>query len=244
MFCARCVVRLFHAENYRARRKWRSTLLSLLQHEGVTVRLPAGDAGHNITAVRQVTMSSNEYTQPYADLLRVFVSAHAVTEPAEAHGVLAGSLCATGSYSLEDWLAEVFPEIELDATTGAALRELFEQTRGALLGHDMQFVLLMPDDEQPIEQRTAALCQWCNGFLYGLAGQGAADPERLPGDAGEVVRDIGEITRADVDAADPAEVNESALSELEEFVRVGVQLVYEELSARRQPSRPVSNSIH
>ena len=183
-------------------------------------------------------MSDNEPNHDYPSLLRLFAAAHALTEPAEAHGALAGALCAAASYGLEDWLAEVLPEGEVEPGAGSALQDLFEQTRQALFGHDMQLALLIPGDEQSLEERTAALCQWCNGFLYGLAGHGAADPEDLPGEAGEAVRDIGEITRAAVDGA------EAAFSELVEFVRIGVQLVYEELDARRRPSRPVSTALH
>ena len=52
----------------------------------------------------------------------------------------------------------------------------------------------------PIEERTQALTAWCTGFLYGLGTSGAADPQRLPGELGEIVRDLTEITRAGVDA--------------------------------------------
>ena len=98
----------------------------------------------------------------------------------------------------------------------------------------MEFDLLIPDDDRPIEERTQALTAWCSGFLYGLGSNGAADPQRLPGDLGEIVRDLTEITRADVDASDSVEANESALAELVEFVRVGVQLVFDELEPLRE----------
>ena len=103
----------------------------------------------------------------------------------------------------------------------------------------MDFDLLIPEDDAPIEERTRALSLWCNGFLYGLGTTGAADPARLSPDAGEVVRDLTEITRAGVDAADGVEENEAALAELVEFVRVGVQLVFEE-AGRQRSSAPVA----
>jgi uncharacterized protein len=189
-------------------------------------------------------MTDSHDNQDYDELQRLFGVARALTEPAEAHGTLAGALCATRSYSVEEWLAEVLPEGQVDEQAGAALQALFRRTRAELAGHDMQLALLIPGDDATLEQRTAALCQWCNGFLYGLAGHGAADPESLPGDAGEIVRDLGEITRAGVDAQDSSEANESAYSELVEFVRVGVQLIFEELGARRGPARPVSTALH
>jgi hypothetical protein len=62
---------------------------------------------------------------------------------------------------------------------------------------------------------------------------------RLPGEVGEIVRDLSEITRVGVDTDQNSEQNESAYAELVEFVRVGVQLVFEELSPLRdQPSSP------
>ena len=46
----------------------------------------------------------------YAQLQRLMSECRAVTEPAEAHGSLAGALCATDGYGVEDWLAEILPE--------------------------------------------------------------------------------------------------------------------------------------
>jgi uncharacterized protein YgfB (UPF0149 family) len=99
----------------------------------------------------------------------------------------------------------------------------------------MQFELLIPDDTDTLEERTRALGLWCNGFLYGLGCNGAGDPRQLPADAAEIVRDLGEISQAGVDAQDSDEANETAFAELLEFVRVGVQLVFEELGQQRTP---------
>ena len=163
----------------------------------------------------------------------------AVTEPAEAHGSLAGALCATDAYGVDDWLAEILPEgMVPEESAASSLRELYENTRAALTGTQMQFDLLMPDDDEPIQLRAEALTLWCNGFVYGLGSGGAPDPERLPGDAGEIVRDLTQIMRAGVDEREGIEANESALAELVEFVRVGVQVVFEELGALRQPRVP------
>ncbi len=65
----------------------------------------------------------------------------------------------------------------------------------------MEFDLLLPEDEEPIDARTAALAQWCQGFLYGLGTSVIQDASGLPGDIGEIVRDLTEITRVAVDDA-------------------------------------------
>jgi hypothetical protein len=170
----------------------------------------------------------------YSQIQRTLTASHALADAAEAHGTLAGALCALVPYRLEDWLAEILPEGVTGSCADPALQTLYDATVASLSGRLMEFDLLIPAEDTPIEERTQALTAWCSGFLYGLGSNGAADPQRLPGDLGEVVRDLTEITHADVDASDSVEANESALAELVEFVRVGVQLVFDELEPLRE----------
>jgi uncharacterized protein YgfB (UPF0149 family) len=156
---------------------------------------------------------------------------------------LAGALCALVPYRMEDWLAEILPEDSLSTAADPVLQTLYQATVAALSSGEMEFDILIPADDRPIEERTQALTLWCTGFLYGL-GTSAADPQRLPGELGEIVRDLTEITRADVDAGDTQEANESALAELVEFVRVGVQLVFDELSPLRERHTPPDHVLH
>ena len=106
------------------------------------------------------------------------------------------------------------------------------------------FEPLLPADDQPIGARTAALAQWCQGFLYGLGAGGITDASGLPADTGEIVRDFTEISRAGVDETQDEESNEAAYAELVEFVRVGVQLLFEELAELRRPSTPSATPLH
>jgi uncharacterized protein len=179
----------------------------------------------------------------YVQIERSLAHSHALAEPAEAHGQLAGALCALVPYRMEDWLAEILPEASLSRAADPALQTLYDATVASLSGGEMEFDILIPDDDRPIEERTQALTLWCTGFLYGL-GTSAADPQRLPGALGEIVRDLTEITRADVDASDTQEANESALAELVEFVRVGVQLVFDELGPLRERHNPHDHVLH
>ena len=180
----------------------------------------------------------------YAQVQCLLSEYRAVTEPAEAHGTLAGALCATGAYRLEDWLADILPEGAASGAATAQLRDVYDETRAALTGTQMQFKLLMPDDAQPMELRTEALTLWCNGFVFGLGTSGAPDPAHLPGEAGEIVRDLAQIMRAGVDEREGLEANEAALAELVEFVRVGVQVVFEELGALRHPAAVSRLPLH
>ena len=79
-----------------------------------------------------------------------------------------------------------------------------------------------------------------NNAVYGLGAGTIPDASQLPGEAGEIVRDLAEITHAGVDVDQDEEANESAYAELVEFVRVGVQLLFEELAGARRPAGSAS----
>jgi uncharacterized protein len=170
----------------------------------------------------------------YARVQQLLAQERSLAEASEAHGTLVGCLCGASGYRFEDWLREILPEGKPAPAAGKELRELYTATATALLQPDMELVLILPSDEEPLTARTAALAHWCQGFLYGLGAGGIPDVTRLEGDAGEVVRDLVEISRADVGVEQDVETNENAYGELVEFVRVGVQLLFEELGAARQ----------
>ena len=180
----------------------------------------------------------------YADIQRVLTEERALADTAEAHGTLTGCLCAAVGYRFEDWLLEILPEGRAQPLAAATLRELYTETAGSLRAPDMEFDLLLPEDAQSIDARAAALAQWCQGFLYGLGSGAVQDAASLPGEVGEVVRDLTEISRVGVDIAQTEESNESAYAELVEFVRVSVQVIFEELEPLRgRPASPGA-SLH
>ncbi len=184
------------------------------------------------------------FASSYAELQRVLGDARGLTDAAEAHGTLAGALCAARAYRLDDWLGEILPDGRADPMTRESCRAYFDATAQALGGVDMSFEVLLPGDEQPIAARATALGQWCQGFLYGLGTSAIDDVTRLPGEVGEIVRDLSEITRIGVDGSESLESNEDAYAELVEFVRVGVQLLFEELAPYRVSPPAATESLH
>ena len=180
----------------------------------------------------------------YAEIEQLLSAQRSLTEAAEAHGALTGCLCALADFGFQDWLREILPDGRAEAAAADTLYGLYTATAAALEQTDMEFEPLLPSDAQPLEVRTAALAIWCQGFLYGLGSGSIPDAGGLPGDVGEVVRDFTEITRAGVDDEQGDDSNEGAYAELVEFVRVGVQLVFEELAPARQAPLPDSAPLH
>jgi hypothetical protein len=131
------------------------------------------------------------------------------------------------------WVASVLAES--DAVTGDihnVLESLAVTTWKALDSGDMELVLLLPHDDEQLETRAESLGLWCQGFMHGLGAaseSGADSPLLTEGITKEIITDFSEITRAAFSADETEAEAEAAYIELVEFVRVSVQLAYEEL---------------
>ena len=163
-------------------------------------------------------------------------------EAAEAHGAFCGRACLTGAAAIPLWVTELVGDRDggdvLAGERAATLEQLAANTILSLEAGEMSFQLLIPTDEAPLSARTAALADWCHGFMQGLVAAGGAD-EGVQADAldseivSEILEDFSEITKAG--AADEAdEEAEAAFAEVVEYVRVSAQLVYDETAALRQ----------
>lgn len=156
---------------------------------------------------------------------------------AEAHGCLVGALCARRVYLPAEWLEELLPDEPGRARDPALmlgpLNDLFEQSRVVLEAGEMEFEPLLPPDAASLAERVEALGAWTQGFLYGFGAAGPLPKGALPDDVAEVLSDFAEVSRAGAVGAESTEDEESALAELVEFVRVGAQLIYDELAGLR-----------
>jgi uncharacterized protein YgfB (UPF0149 family) len=184
----------------------------------------------------------------FAEVVRVLEGLGSSVPAAEAHGCLVGALCTSPHYPMERWLEEIIPDEEHrnDDDSQQALRLLYADTLNALRGEDLDFEALLPDDDVSLATRAGGLSQWCQGFLYGFGTgqamnqakkpsgkQAASDDEQqdeLPGSVNEILNDLTHIGRASVELeGDGDESEEEAYAEVVEYVRVGVQLIHDEL---------------
>ena len=173
-------------------------------------------------------------TVTFEELDAALADCEASVGAAEAHGTLCGALAAVLGYSADDWIGDLLADAgaEAEAHARQLLTTLFGETHEALASGLMELGPLLPADDVPLEQRTIALAEWCNGFLYGLGGglpQAGGWPEAVQ----EVVADFSEIGRAAVGDEETEETNEVAYAELVEYLRVSAQLAYDDLVEHR-----------
>lgn len=168
----------------------------------------------------------------------------ATWDAAQSHGLLTGRLAVAGVAAGPQWLLQVLKGVESSEAEQGECRKmldtLFQATYWQLSERLSEFTLLLPDDHSDARERAAAMAHWCEGFLHGLvsAAHGDALRDRLAAEPlADIIRDLLQVTRADVDGDEDEETNESAYAELLEYLRVAAQLTYEELSdLRERPS--------
>jgi uncharacterized protein YgfB (UPF0149 family) len=158
--------------------------------------------------------------------------------PTSAHGSLCGLACVLGARARGVWVAG------LAGTDGAAddgsagvLGDLASATCAALADGEMSFMPMLPPDDAPLPARAEGLAEWCSGFMHGLgeaAGSGAVGAALDGALTREIMGDFAEIARVTLGDDESDLEAEAAYTELVEFVRVSVQLVFEELHELRQ----------
>lgn len=153
----------------------------------------------------------------------------------ELHGGVCGALCAAGAAGAERWLEDCLRDQELtsvDEDLAAVLGRLVATTWRTLNDDALGFAPLLPGDDAPLADQVQALALWCHGFLGAVAVSGSSQDGE---DVDEVLRDFAQISRAGLSEAEAAGEDQPdfALAEIQEYVRVGAQLVFEELGPRR-----------
>ena len=159
----------------------------------------------------------------------------------ECQGMLAGWICAGRNLEREAWLGQLVEDEAKGDVLAQEARDTLDALRKAMIVQlnepMLEFQPLLPEDEQPLEERVEALAEWCQGFLMGMSLGGLKDVARLPGDAGEAVGDLVQLARADSYEIEGGEEDEQAYSDLVEYVRTAVLLVNEELNPTKAPPR-------
>ncbi len=160
----------------------------------------------------------------------------------EVHGMIVGAICNHLKTGLTpDLLHLLEPQASSQESrfkpVEKMLYDLYRDNSEQLFEHNEGFNLVLPDESASLEERTMGIATWCKGFLLGLLYNDKVSVDQLSESGPEIARDFMEISEAGV--GDESEQQEEwALAELEEYVKVGAQLIFEFIYTERAADAP------
>lgn len=160
----------------------------------------------------------------------------------EAHGLLVGLACRGVAFE------ELQNKLYLFQLSGnedlILLQGLFELILRDLQSSTPTFDLLLPADDVSLVIRADEISNWCGGYMQGFCHDGDYIFTDSNDTTREMLRDIMDIGGLHIDEADREE-SEKALMEIEEYLRVGVQLIYDETTnSDKSTALPDKNELH
>ncbi len=164
----------------------------------------------------------------YTLMTRALRRVNSQLSAAECHGLIAGALNTQGTESIARFFSDDLSALQQDDEFAELVSRLVQASSAGYRDEGFNFQLLLPGDDVPLLERSQALAEWCGGFVMGLLESGLQEFDKLPEDAAEVARDLVDISQ--LDASVDVSGSDSDLMQLEEYVRVGVQIIYAELT--------------
>lgn len=185
-----------------------------------------------------MTDTDSDLFNPLAEALRRAGVRHS---PSELHGVMCGLLSAGIETEAPELLGVLARHVDLEGGWPVSAADLLvtlrDQAVAAFDGDGLDLVLLLPDDDEDLSDRVAALAQWCEGFLTGFGtGTAGVKDSQLPAALQEAIADLAAVSQVDL-PDEGGEEEEALLSQVAEHCRMAALMVFTEWQLKsRQPA--------
>ncbi|MFT5808302.1 MAG: hypothetical protein ACI9LG_002604 [Moritella dasanensis] len=168
----------------------------------------------------------------FADVNEQLQQSDLLVNPADVHGVICGLLCGGVKLDSKAWL-EPFDQLineglGIPDSLDAILADVYSGSEAALKDMTLGFELLLPDMDQPLENRMEALAEWVQGFLGGF-GMVHSVSTVASDDVKELIADFASISQMDIETDDDSNEAEESFYEIVEYVRMGATYCFNEL---------------
>ncbi|WP_371373489.1 UPF0149 family protein [Thalassotalea aquiviva] len=181
----------------------------------------------------------------FADVQANFGGENFQAHASEIHGLLSGLVCAGYPFEDDAYLAvinDLFNNGEgLSKSLKGFIKSLFGEIWQSIVDQDYSFQLLLPDDDESMEERGTALSSWVQGFNLGF-GLEQKENKKLSEDISEIIKDFAEIANLS-DELDEDEETEQAYFEILEYVRISSLLCFTELG-KKPNSNDNNQTLH
>ncbi|MFT5111216.1 MAG: hypothetical protein ACI8P9_000527 [Parasphingorhabdus sp.] len=176
--------------------------------------------------------TSNFLTEHFTELDTLLRQYGAETGICEAHGLSVGLVCRGQHELTQTQWCELLAVPELKDAILDTLQGIHGLAMRALHSQELAFDPLLPDDNVEIKDQVDSLSEWCAGFLRGFLSTGK---EKLDETCQEAIDDISSISNLEMDD-DDLDSQERSLFELREYLRIAVQILFEQFKSQEPVS--------
>ena len=149
------------------------------------------------------------------------------------HGLMCAFLCCGADSQGEKYLQTLIGEgnerkqVQL---ANIALFKVYALSSQQIKQFDCSFQLLLPSDEAKLSDRAQAFSEWCEGFVAGIE-QAQLPVEKLDEYGQDAITHIKEFALLNHEELDMSEEDEKALFEINEYTRMAVLQISNELNS-------------
>jgi uncharacterized protein len=181
----------------------------------------------------------------FDELANLLAPLGTLNSPSELHGLLCGKFAGGAQLSEINWLLEAVEFLDFiaapDERVRVALSRLYHDTATQLKG-EFSLKLMLPDDDNILNERVRALGEWCHGFLTGFGSVDHQGKRVIGEEFEEMLQDLANIVQIQADEEGDEPSAEADYMEVTEYVRVVVNSLYYEFSAEDEAARDASTS--
>jgi yecA family protein len=163
----------------------------------------------------------------------------------ELHGIMCGHLSAGAVREGIAFLGTLTPTINDPSARSAmlAIFEVYTVTQHQIESAGFEFQLLLPDDAESLSYRAESFSDWCEGFTQGIRMAGVDYDALEDEDTQDALQHITEFADLDYQSLQVEEADERALVEIEEYTRMAVLHIYNDLRTGH-PDRNDGETAH
>ena len=147
-----------------------------------------------------------------------FQSVDELSSPSELHGILTGIVCVTQAPTALEW-TQILYTLQIPPLSDSALQLLTDESEdiaAAIHDDELDLMPMLPDDGHQLQERVAALADWCSGVVLGF-GLAAGF---VRSDENEWIAHLQDVANVEFEQGDDDEEGEESYNELYEFVRL------------------------
>jgi len=174
----------------------------------------------------------------YERIAELIVAVDGFSQPAVLHGALAGHLCAGSRWTMTQFITHSLDLIENNKPPGQTekmtFQWLYQSTLQSLESEEMNFMPMIPGDEEPLSLRLNALINWISAFLTGFGSSGQ-DFSHMPDEVKEALQDLSDISQVEAQDYKDAEDDWYTILEHVRLSAVHLFLAYNEPMSNSKP---------